>query len=462
MFGRPAAGRAEEAATIRWLLAGQLLMFCGIAAIFPVAPLYVEAHGGGAVAAALFIAGALLANAVVQIPAGRLVDRIGRRPFLLGGRIVFAILSLAIFFLDFAPLWVLAVLRTAMGAASGAYIPALLATITDLSPPARRAERFSQLQAAELVGLLVGPLIGGLIALWNPSGIFLIAAIGVGAGVLAQRNVPETRGLSVPDRHAPPLRPGWWRRRGIVVAALGVAAVGTAFSMYDVVWPLFLSARGASTLLIGVSITLFAIPMLVLATPGGRLADRGDRRVVLGICFAVTAMTCATYPFLHSIPVIIGVGFIEAIGFVMCEPSLYATIGDSAPAEARGRAMGIGGTAQLGGSAFGAAALGSLYGLREGLPFWCASAVLVSAAVLCALALPPGRGRRHGSAGAEPGGLVVDALQHSDDAFGADVDRAALGGQLDEVEVLAADGQGGDRVGHLEVDQDVGAVHEAQ
>ncbi|HEY6378428.1 MAG TPA: MFS transporter, partial [Candidatus Dormibacteraeota bacterium] len=175
MFGRSAAGRAEEAATIRWLLAGQLLMFCGIAAIFPVAPLYVEAHGGGAVAAALFIAGALVANAVVQIPAGRLVDRIGRRPFLLGGRIVFAILSLAIFFLDFAPLWVLAILRTAMGAASGAYIPALLATITDLSPPTRRAERFSQLQAAELVGLLVGPLIGGLIALWNPSGIFLVA-----------------------------------------------------------------------------------------------------------------------------------------------------------------------------------------------------------------------------------------------------------------------------------------------
>ena len=462
MFGRPRAERAPEAATIRWLLAGQLLMFCGIAAIFPVAPLYVEAHGGGPVAASLFIAGALVANAIVQAPAGKLVDRIGRRPFLLGGRIAFVVLSLAIFFLDFAPLWVLAVLRTAMGAASGVYIPALLATITDLSAPERRAERFSQLQAAELVGLLVGPFVGGLIALWNVSAIFLASAIGVGAGVLAQRNVPETKGWNVADRHAPPLGPGWWRHRGIIVASVGVAAVGAAFSMYDVVWPLFLNTRGASTLLIGISITLFAIPMLALATPGGRLSDRSDRRVVLGMCFAITAMTCATYPFLHSIPLIIGIGFIEAIGFVMCEPSLYATIGDSAPAEARGRAMGIGGTAQLAGSAFGAAALGSLYGVHEALPFWSASAILLSAAIVCAVALPPGQGRLRASAGSEAGSPVVGALQHSDDARGANVDRPVLAGQLHEVEALLADGEGGDGFGDLELDEHIGAVHQAK
>ncbi len=462
MRRRPGAARAPEATAIRWLLGGQLLMFTGIAAVFPVAPLYVRAHGGGAVAAALFIAGPLVANAAVQVPAGRVVDRIGRRPLLIGGRIVFAVLSISIFVLDPAPLWVLAVLRTVMGAASGAYIPALLATITDLSPPDRRAERFSQLQAAELAGLLVGPLVGGVIALWTTSAIFLAAGVGVGLGVAVQWHVPETGAGSRAAHPEEPPPPGWWRRRGIVVAALGLAAIGTAFSMYDVVWPQFLDARGASTVLIGISISIFALPMLLLATPGGRLSDRSDRRVVLGICFAVVASCCSTYPLLRSIPVILVLGTVEAVAFVMCEPSLYATISDSAPAAARGRAMGIGGTAQLGGSGFGSAALGSLYGVREGLPFWTASAVLVAAAVVCAAAIPPGR-RGRGSAGdAEPAGLVVGALEHGDDAGRPDMHGTVLGGHLDEVHALLADRQGADGVAHVHGDEDVDAVHKTK
>ena len=40
------------------------------------------------------------------------------------------------------------------------------------------------------------------------------------------------------------------------------------------------------------------------------------------------------------------------------------------------------------GLTLGAAALGSLYGIAEGLPFWGGSATLVAAAVLCMAALP--------------------------------------------------------------------------
>jgi hypothetical protein len=51
----------------------------------------------------------------------------------------------------------------------------------------------------------------------------------------------------------------------------------------------------------------------------------------------------------------------------------------------------VGGFFQFGGSALGAALLGALYGVGEGLPFWGGSAVLVLAALLCAFALPPRR-----------------------------------------------------------------------
>jgi MFS transporter, DHA1 family, multidrug resistance protein len=369
-----------------WLLSGQLIMFAGVAAIFPIAPLYVRRHGGGSLAIALFIAGPLLANMLVQVPAGRLTDRVGRRPMLLGSRAAFGALSLALF-ADVGPLWLLATLRTLQGVSSGAYVPALRAAVVDLSGPERRAEGFAKLQACEMVGLLVGPFIGGAVALWRDSAIFGVAGVTVLFGLLAMRRIPETRVLRDADEQ--PVRFRWWRNPGVLVPALGVAALGTVFSMYDVVWPLYLSARGNSSLVIGITISLFAVPLLILARPGGRLADRSNRRWLMVASFAVSGGCAALYPTLRSLGLIIALGTVEACAYVLIEPTMFAVISDSTNPQDRGRAMGIGGLFQFGGMAFGALVLGALYGVGEGISFWGAAGVLVAAAVLCAFALPP-------------------------------------------------------------------------
>ena len=409
--------------SVRWLLGGQLVMFTGIAAVFPVAALYVRHRGGDSLAIGLFIAGPMVLNTLVQVPAGHLADRIGRRPLLIGARLGYAALSFALF-ADRGPLWLLALLRAGEGACAGAYVPALRAVLADLTPPHRRAERYSQLQAAEMVGLLVGPAIGGAVALWRDNAIFLCAGVAVLAGTVAMVNVPETRGLATAGGTR--LGPGWWRRRGILVPCIGLGALGLIFTMYDVVWPQYLDARGYGTLVIGLSITLFAVPLLLLARPGGRLADRADRRAILGVCLALVGTCALTYPGLRSLAVIFTVGTVEACGIVMVEPSLYAVISESAPAAARGRAMGIGGFVQFGGSALGAGLLGSLYGVTEGLPFWIAGGVLLAAAGLCALLLP--RGRPGSAKGAEPGVPVLDAVEDGDDVGWPQVDRPLVPG----------------------------------
>jgi DHA1 family multidrug resistance protein-like MFS transporter len=378
--------RGLRASPVFWLLSGQLIMFTGISAIFPIAPLYVQRHGGNSFDIALFIAGPLIANTIVQVPAGRLTDRLGRRPLLLGSRLAFALLSFGLF-ADAGPLWLLAVLRTMQGAASGAYVPALRASLVDLSGPEKRAERFAQLQACEMVGLLIGPFLGGLIAIWRDSGVFGISGAAVCLGLVAMRRVPETHGHHRDDA-IPGERFRWWRDPGVIVPCFGVAAMGTVFAMYDVVWPLYLAARGYSTVVIGITISLFAIPILLLARPGGRLADRGNRRRLMVASFVGGAGCAVTYPFLHSLLFIVLVGTAEACAFVLVEPTLFAVIGDSSTSTMRGRAMGIGGLFQFGGMATGALVLGTLYGFGERLSFWGAAATLVAAAVVCGAALP--------------------------------------------------------------------------
>lgn len=371
---------------IFWLLFGQLIMFTGIAAIFPIAPLYVAHRGGGAVVIALFIAGPLAANTVVQVPAGWLCDRIGRKPLLVGARVGFGLLAIGLL-LDVGPLWLLTMFRVLQGICSGAYVPALRAAITDLSTSDTRAQRFAQLQAFEMVGLLVGPLLGGGVALWNDAAVFGVAGAAVFLGLLPMLKVPETlRTRAELARNEPVFR--WWRERGVIVPALGLAALGTVFSMYDVVWPQYLTARQYGPFLIGLSISLFAVPILLLAQPAGRLADRVERRRLVATAMVVIAATAASYPLMRDLRVILLVGTVEAIAVVVIEPSLFAVIGDTASDRVRGRAMGVGGLFEFSGMAFGAAALGSLYGTAEVIPFWAAGGVLLAAAVTCAAALP--------------------------------------------------------------------------
>lgn len=379
--------------TVHWLLLGQMIMFTGIAAIFPVVPLYVARHGGGATAIAAFVAGPMIANALVQLPAGRLVDRVGPRRVMLGSRLIFAAASFLLF-ANLGPLWLLGAFRVVQGASGGAYVPALRVALADLTAPDHRAERYSELQAAEMVGLLIGPAIGGAIALWQDSGIFLVSGIGVllGLGPLLRYRQPVD---AERERDAVPAPRGWWRRRGIIVPALALISSGALISMYDVVWPQYLIARDYSSLVIGLSISLYAVPILLLAGTAGRLADRVNRRLLMLGSFLVLAATVVTYPLLHFIGWILLVGMVEAVAEMFTEPTLFATISESAPRELRGRAMGIGGMFEFAGSAGGAGILGSLYGVGVALPFQGAALMCIGSALLCGLALPrgnPGRG----------------------------------------------------------------------
>ena len=383
-----ARARKQRADPAFWLLIGQLVMFTGVAAVFPVAPLYVAHRGGNSVAVAIFIAAPLVANTLVQVPAGRLCDRWGRKPFLIGPRLIYAVLSLFLF-LDIGSLPVLTAIRIVMGACAGAYVPALRAALTDLSAPEQRAQRFSQLQAYEMVGLLVGPLVGGAAALWRDSAVFGVTGLSMFIGLGPMLRVPETRVQPDPGSQAVRKeRFRWWRLRGIVVPIAALFAVGTIWSMYDVVWPQYLAARGNGTLVIGLSVSIFALPILLLARAGGRLADRADRRRLVTAGLIVVAACAAIYPFLQILAVILTIGAIEAVATVILEPSLFAVISDSTPEAVRGRAMGIGGLYQFSGMAFGAAALGSLYGVNAGLPFWCGSGILLLGALICAAWLP--------------------------------------------------------------------------
>jgi DHA1 family tetracycline resistance protein-like MFS transporter len=145
----------------------------------PVTPALIMAVGDVGLAQAGRLAGYLfLVYACVQLLSspilGSLGDKYGRRPILL-----YSLLALSVAYL--VPVFAtslewLFISRLIAGFASATYVSAY-AYITDITPIEQRAQRFGLVGAAFGVGLIIGPVIGGMLGAWDTRAPFAVASV---------------------------------------------------------------------------------------------------------------------------------------------------------------------------------------------------------------------------------------------------------------------------------------------
>jgi DHA1 family multidrug resistance protein-like MFS transporter len=351
----------------------------GAGAILPLLPAYLRDHGSSATIVGLVMSAYFAAGLVVQYPSGRLGDRIGHMPVLVAGLLLYAVGSLG-FVLHPGAVGYIA-LRGVQGAGNGAVLVAAFALIGIAVPDERRGRAFSTLFAGQLAGLGIGPLAGAAVGIGGMEWLFVatavtstVAAVAVVGGLPNARPVP--RGAS-----APPDQPVVRRLFAgvLVTAVVGGLIVGT----YETCWTMLLDSRGASVFQVGLSWTLFAFPFAAVSPFAGRLADRLDRRRLTIVAMLSTVGFCATYPYLHSVAWLIGLGGIEAVGVAISYPAAQALLAQSAPASALGRAQGTVSALQTGASALAAGIGGAMFGIGAWLPF--VSTAVVSGILTLAL-----------------------------------------------------------------------------
>ena len=92
-------------------------------------------------------------------PAGRLSDKVGRRPLIIAGGIISRLSTLMVPLVkDLVGLTVISTIRSV---AFNSYIPSFRALQADLAPPKIRGKVFGTVQAMFNVGAMMGPVIGG-------------------------------------------------------------------------------------------------------------------------------------------------------------------------------------------------------------------------------------------------------------------------------------------------------------
>jgi len=139
----------------------------------------------------------VLVLAGLLLPAGALADRVGRRPVLVGGIVVFTLGSLAAAYSGTAT-WLI-VARAVMGAGAAVILTVPLAVLPSIFEPDERPKAIAGVTVALGLGLPLGPIVGGwlLAHVWWGA-VFLI---NVPLGVLAAVGVAV---LLPPSREASP------------------------------------------------------------------------------------------------------------------------------------------------------------------------------------------------------------------------------------------------------------------
>jgi DHA1 family multidrug resistance protein-like MFS transporter len=374
---------------IRTLTATVFLEWLGATSIVPMLPVYIRHLGGTDLLAGLVMASFFAAGVLFQYPLGRLADRIGRKPVLLGGLVVYGLASFA-FLAPIAPAVAIG-LRGLQGLGAGASAIAALAMVSGAVAVERRGRAFASIYGAQISGMAVGPLIGAIVGAHHMWIMFL------GSGVVAfVACIPAMRIVAPPEEAAlrdartnsdgtrnPLARVQW--SRSMTGAMIAGAALGLTTGVYDICWTLLLVSRGAAGWQIGVSWTMFAVPFVVAARPSGWLADHMDRRILVLGGLGLAMAFCASYPFIGAVPALMVLGATEALGFAAALPSLQSLLTQGSEPSEVGRIQGLFGTTQTACTAVSAAAAGASFAVARWLPFVTASAITAVALVATAV-----------------------------------------------------------------------------
>jgi DHA1 family tetracycline resistance protein-like MFS transporter len=360
--------------TLWTLYAVNFLDSVGIWFFLPLLPIFLGRRGGSAALVGAVVAAGLLANAAIRYPAGWAADRFGTRPVMLVAMALTAALFLAYLLPLPAPAFI--VVRIIQGGAQGAYFTAANGLLAEISPPQERGRVFGFMQSTNMAGMLIGPAIGGFIALFNFSMVFSVAAAVSLAAIAALVTLPNVR---VEPSLEAPVRALHIARRLLPLILLGA---GTSYMIgtFDTIWPLYMTYRGASTFAVGLSAVAFALPAMLLSGQAGAMGDRFGARRFIVVALLFTAFFAALYPFVTSVPWLIGLGLVEGAFTISGLPSTMAEVSRTAEPGRQARTQGVFQTAQTLVQILGALIGGALYTLNPTSAFLAMAAVCLLAA----------------------------------------------------------------------------------
>jgi len=371
----------------------------GFLMVLPLMPFYAERLGASPTMIGALVSTFAFAQLITAPWWGRLSDRYGRRPMIIGGLLASAI-AYVVFGLA-ESVWMLVLSRLVQGAGGGT-IGVVQAYVADAVEAEERSKALGWLTAATSAGVMIGPGIASLAAGWSPRAPgFLAAALCLANVVSALIWLPESsqrvRDGDAKERQRAPIGRAIWQvvrhPRSPIASLIWIYAIGImAFMAMNGILALFLDRQHG--------VTEKTIGLFYMYVGGVSLLMRGlllgptirwlgeDRVMKLGIVSMVLGFICI--PLTMTIPQLALASILIPVGTALLFPATTSLVSRQAPQGETGQTMGVqqafGGISRLIGPLWAGVAF-QYVGIRA--PFWVSSGLMVAIG-LFAWSLPPG------------------------------------------------------------------------
>lgn len=333
----------------------------------------------------LIVAAGFFAGFAAQLFLGRFSDR-GHVALMVRGGIGIAALAMLASAVA-AQFWAFLLARLLLGLGSGMVGPAIRRVVITRDPEHVGAN-LGRLASFDVAGFVLGPLIAAVAAeafgLRAP--FWLLAAVLFGVLLLTLRLDLAAGPVSTQRRVIRGLFTIPAMRATLSVAVAFYVTVG----MFEAIWAVLLRDQGAETWLIGLTLSLFTIPMIFLAPIGGRVAQRRGPMKVVTVSLSIAAACTFAYGVLPSLWLLLGVSIIHAIADSFTMPSNQVAAALAGPPEQASSSQGLLGATGLATAGITGLVAGALYEEWGRFAVTTTSAAVMVVFILAARALMAG------------------------------------------------------------------------
>lgn len=329
-----------------------MCVMMGMGLLVPVLSLYASSFNVSTVMVGMTVTVFGFARLLVDIPAGTLSERYGRRRLLWSGPGLLAIASFAAG-ASHSFTWLLA-WRFVQGVGSALYMTAAMAAVADLSTPETRGRTMALYQTALLTGTSLGPVVGGFAAsTWGYAAPFwLFGVVSAIAALIAFCSVSETlnRDLTVNSVSGERKSLGGLNdlkllmssRKFLLITVVSFAIFFTRTAAKFTLIPLIgLNRFQMNSDKIGLILTIATLANFLALPLAGRMMDRYGRKIVIvpaqtACAAALILVAWSPIPSLFWIAIVI-----LGVAMGISSPAAAAYAADVTPQARFGPAMGL-------------------------------------------------------------------------------------------------------------------------
>lgn len=296
------------------LTVAMLFLGTGFYMLLPTLPLYIQKLGGSEAQVGLVAGIFTLTAFVFRLIVGGLLDRFGRRLFMLLGLLVFAV---SVYLYNWVGgIAVLLALRILHGASWAVCTTSIGTTVTDVIPETRRGEGMGWFGLSMTIAMALGPMLGTRVLMSQSfHEVFLIAAV---LTVAALALAFATR---IPFQSNPGARRVEFVEKPLLPLMLALLLLTVSYGGITAFIPLWSETLSVNP---GLYFLVYAIMITAIRPIAGKMADRYGEAAVILPSLAVVVVALVVLSVFHDTVGIIASAVLYGIGFGAAQPAFQA------------------------------------------------------------------------------------------------------------------------------------------